>query len=60
MASVPAAFGGSLAELARDREALIGESRSARGSLAEGSEELLRLAAIGVMAYSIVRRLRRD
>jgi uncharacterized membrane protein YqjE len=52
-------FSGSLSELERDREALVAESRSARASFAEGGEELLRLASIGVMAYTIARRLRR-
>ncbi|HET7197150.1 MAG TPA: phage holin family protein, partial [Burkholderiales bacterium] len=59
MAAKPGVFSASLAELERDREALVAESRSARGSLAEGGEELLRLASIGVMAYTIARRLRR-
>lgn len=59
LAAKPGVFGGSLAELERDREALVAESRSARTSLAEGGEELLRLASIGVMAYTIARRLRR-
>lgn len=57
MAAKPGVFSGSLAELERDREALLGESRSARASFAEGGEELLRLASIGVMAYTIARRL---
>ena len=57
MAAKPGVFSGSLAELERDREALVAESRSARTSLAEGGEELLRLASIGVMAYTIARRL---
>ena len=58
MAAKPGVFSGSLAELERDREALAAESRSARTSLAEGSEELLRLVSIGVMAYTIARRLK--
>ena len=58
MAAPAGVFSGSLAELERDREALLGESRSARASFAEGSEELLRLASIGVMAYTLARRLR--
>ncbi len=57
MAAKPGVFSGSLAELERDREALVAESRSARTSFAEGGEELLRLASIGVMAYTIARRL---
>lgn len=52
-------FSGSLAELERDRDALIGESQAARTSVADGGEELLRLASIGVMAYTIARRLSR-
>ena len=50
-------FGASLAELERDRAALVAESQSARASLAEGGEELVRLASIGVMAYTLARRL---
>ncbi len=57
MAAKPGVFSGSLAELERDREALVAESRSSRASFAEGGEELLRLASIGVMAYTIARRL---
>ena len=60
MAAKPGVFSGSLGELEHDREALAAESSSARASLAEGSEELLRLASIGVMAYALARRLRRD
>jgi len=60
MAAKPGVFSGSLAELERDRLALATESQSARASLAEGGEELLRLVSIGVMAYTIARRLRRD
>lgn len=60
MAAKPGVFSGSLAELEHDREALLGESRAARASLAEGGEELLRLVSIGVMAYTIARRFRRD
>lgn len=60
LAAKPSVFGGSLAELERDREALVGESQAARRSVADGGEELLRLASIGVMAYTIARRLRRD
>lgn len=59
MAAKPGVFGGSLAELERDREALAAESASARASVAQGGEELLRLASIGVMAYTLARRLRR-
>ncbi len=58
LAAKPSVFGGSLAELARDREALIGESQAARASVADGGEELLRLASIGVMAYTLARRLK--
>lgn len=60
LAARPGLFGGSLAELERDREALLAQSQSARVSLGQGSEELLRLASIGVMAYTIARRLRRN
>src|SRR5690242_2769100 len=60
MAAKPGVFSGSLGELERDREALVAESRSSRASFAEGGEELLRLASIGVMAYTIARRMRRD
>lgn len=58
LAAKPGVFSGSLAELERDRQALAGESQAARTSIAEGGEELLRLASIGVMAYTIARRLR--
>lgn len=60
MAAKPGVFSASLAELEQDRAALVAESGSARASLASGSEELLRLVSIGVMAYGIARRLRRD
>jgi uncharacterized membrane protein YqjE len=59
MAAKAGVFSGSLAELERDREALLAESRSARASFAEGSEELLRLASIGVMAYTLAQRFRK-
>jgi uncharacterized membrane protein YqjE len=54
-----AAFAASLAELERDREALIGESRASRSDLAQSGGELLRLVSIGLAAYSVGKRLRR-
>lgn len=54
-----AVFAASLAELERDRETLIDASRDSRATFAESGAELLRLASIGVAAYSIGKRLRR-
>jgi hypothetical protein len=53
------ALAASLAELERDREALVGSSQAQRSALAESGGELLRLVSIGMLAYSVGRRLRR-
>ena len=55
----PAAFGASLAELEADRAALVQGSRENRSALVESSDELVRLLNIGLIAYTIGRRLRR-
>jgi uncharacterized membrane protein YqjE len=57
LAARPAAFAASLAELEKDREALVARSDTARAGLGEASGELVRLVSIGVLAYSIARRL---
>ena len=54
-----AVFAASLAELERDREALLGESRAARSAFAGSGGELLRLVSIGLAAYSVGKRLHR-
>lgn len=54
-----APFAASLAELERDRAALVDASRESRATFAESGAELLRLASIGIAAYSIGKRLRR-
>lgn len=59
LATKPAAFGASLEELAADREALVEGSRENRSALGESGAELIRLVEIGMIAYSIGRRLRR-
>ncbi len=59
LAVKPAAFGASLAELEADREALVQSSQESRSALADSGAELLRLLEIGMVAYSIGRRLRR-
>ena len=55
----PAAFGASLAELEADRAALVEGSHEHRSALVESSDELIRLLNIGLIAYTIGRRLRR-
>jgi uncharacterized membrane protein YqjE len=55
----PMVLAASLAELERDREALVGSSQAQRSALAESGGELLRLVSIGMLAYSVGRRLRR-
>jgi hypothetical protein len=59
MARKPRAFAASLDELERDRMLLAGRSDEHRLRLAASSTELMRLVSIGVLAYSIVRRLQR-
>lgn len=59
LAVKPAAFGASLAELEADRQALVQGSHENRSALAESSSELVRLVEIGMIAYTIGRRLRR-
>jgi uncharacterized membrane protein YqjE len=59
MARKPRAFSASLDELERDRLLLAGRSDERRLRLAASGEELVRLVSIGVLAYSIVRRLQR-
>ena len=59
LAAKPAALGASLAELARDREALLERAAGERASFAEASGEVMRLVSIGLLAYSIGKRLRR-
>jgi len=54
-----AVFAASLAELERDREALVDASRESRATFMDSGAELLRLASIGVAAYSVGKRLRR-
>ena len=55
----PVALAASLGELERDREALTGRSAQERASLGEASGELMRLVSLGLLAYSIGKRLRR-
>ncbi|HYX66181.1 MAG TPA: phage holin family protein [Burkholderiales bacterium] len=55
----PGPFSGSLAELERDREALMRRAADERKSVAETGRQLLSVVSIGLMAYDIARRLRR-
>ena len=59
LAAKPVAFAASLAELERDREALVERSQESRSAIAESGGELMRLVSLGLLAYSIGRRLRR-
>jgi uncharacterized membrane protein YqjE len=59
LAAKSSALAASLAELERDREALIERSRESRSELAESGAELARLVSLGVLGYTIGRRLRR-
>lgn len=53
------ALAATLGELERDREALIGRSQDERAALGDAGEELMRLVSIGLVAYSVGKRLRR-
>jgi len=55
----PGAFSGSLAELERDREALMQRAQEDRRSVAESSRQVLSVISIGLLAFNIARRLRR-
>jgi uncharacterized membrane protein YqjE len=57
-ADKPGPFSASLAELKKDREALTQRAQSGRDDLAQGGRELARLVSIGLIAYTIARRLR--
>lgn len=59
LAAKPLPFGASLAELEADRLSLARHSARERAAVGEGAGELMRLVSIGVLAYSIARRLRR-
>jgi uncharacterized membrane protein YqjE len=59
LAAKPTAFSASLEQLERDRRALVDASDTQRSALGQGAGELGRLISIGVLAYSIARRLRR-
>jgi len=52
------AFVASLAELERDRAALLERSQQDRSALAESGAELARLVSIGLAAYAIGKRIR--
>jgi uncharacterized membrane protein YqjE len=53
------AFGVSLAELERDREALMKRAQEDRKAVAEGGRQVLSVISIGLLAFDIARRLRR-
>ena len=55
----PGPFSASLQELKQDREALTQRAQAGRDDLAQGGRELARLVSIGLVAYTIARRLRR-
>ena len=57
-ATRPAAFEASLGELQADRAALLCASTEQRNALGSSATEIMRLVSIGVLAYTIVRRLR--
>ena len=59
LAVKPAAFSASLAELERDRRALVDASGEQRSAIGQSVSELGRLVSIGMLAYGIARRLRR-
>jgi len=59
LARKPRAFSASIDELERDRMLLAGRSDEHRLRFAESGEELIRLASIAMLAYSITRRLLR-
>lgn len=59
LAREPVAFASSRAELERDRRFLVERAEERRIQVADSGAELVRLVSIGVLAYSIVRRLRR-
>ena len=54
-----AAFAASLAQLERDREALVARADESRTTLADSGGEVMRLVSIGLLAYSIGKRLSR-
>jgi uncharacterized membrane protein YqjE len=57
-ADKPGPFSASLEELKKDREALTQRAQAGRDDLAQGGRELARLVSIGLIAYTIARRLR--
>ena len=59
LAARPAAFAASLAELEFDREALVQRSRESRDDFARSGGELMRLISLGLLGYTIGKRLRR-
>jgi uncharacterized membrane protein YqjE len=54
----PGPFSASLEELKKDREALGQRAQAGRDEVAQGGRELARLVSIGLVAYTIARRLR--
>ena len=60
LAERPGPFSGSLAELERDREALMRRAEQERKTVAETGRQVLSVVSIGLMAYDIARRLRRS
>jgi uncharacterized membrane protein YqjE len=58
-AGTPIAFAATLGELQHDREALVEHSADERAALGSAGGELMRLVSIGLVAYSIGKRLRR-
>jgi uncharacterized membrane protein YqjE len=60
MAVKPAAFTASLAELEADELALARSSAAERDVLGQSANELMRLVSIGMIAYSVGKRLRRE
>jgi uncharacterized membrane protein YqjE len=59
LARQPVAFAASRAELERDRRFLVERGEERRVQVADSGAQLMRLVSIGVLAYTVVRRLRR-
>lgn len=59
LARQPVAFAASRAELERDRRFLVERAEERRIQVADGGAQLMRLVSIGLLAYTVARRLRR-
>ena len=59
LAAKAGAFSASLAELERDRQALLERGESERKSFAKSSREIMNMVSIGLLAYDIARRVKR-